>query len=111
MSIGEGDDMVERRKRDWGGGAHTFMGFQVTLSHIHGLSGHNFIGFQVSDSALYVDVVVVVVAVDIVVAAEPIMETFWMIKVFSKDYYTAVCITDCQVSDPAGKKASGKCSN
>ena len=66
-------------------------------------------GFQVSDSAPYVVIAVVlavvVVAVDIVVVAEPIMEAYWMIKVFFNDHYT-----DCQVSDPAGKKASGKCS-
>ena len=34
-----------------------------------------------------------------------IIETFWMIKVFCNDHYT-----DCQVSDPAGKEASGDCS-
>ena len=78
---------------------------EPTLSWAFRSHFHTFMGFQLSDSALYL-VVVVVVAIDIVVAAEPILETFWMIKVFSNDYFT-----DCQVSDPAGKKASGKCSN
>ena len=65
MSMGEGADMVERRGRDWAGGAHSFLGFQVVVvvvvvvvecwsPHFLGLSGQH---------SLFAVVVVVVVVV------------------------------------------------
>ena len=38
MSTSEAQDAVERRHRDWGGGAHNVMGFQVLLKCIIALS-------------------------------------------------------------------------
>ena len=38
MSSSEAQDPVERRDRDWGGGAHNVMGFQVLLKCLFSLS-------------------------------------------------------------------------
>ena len=64
MSMGEGADMVERRGRDWGGGAHTFLGFQVVVVVVECWSPH-FLGLS-GQHSLFVDAVVVVVVVVVV---------------------------------------------
>ena len=38
MSNSEAQDAVERRDRDWGGGAHNVLGFQVLLKCLFSLS-------------------------------------------------------------------------
>ena len=114
MSTSEAQDAVERRHRDWGGGAHNVMGFQVLLKCLFSLSAfvqgffliveskHN----KWASSCFFLREMFSGLDLHIILSTEWVgaaKEYFSPCLLFISDF-----LVGGQVSDPIGKKTSGQ---
>ena len=112
MSTSEAQDPVERPDRDWGGGAHNVMGFQVLLKCLFSLSafvqGFFLLLNQSTTNGLpavffFAKCFLVLI---FTLSFQP-SELEQLRNIFSLPFIESDFLVGGQVSDPIGKKTSG----
>ena len=112
MSTSEAQDPVERRDRDWGGGAHNVMGFQVLLKCLFSLSAFVQGFFLLLNQSTRNGLPGVFSSRNVFWSWSshyPFNRLTWSSKgvFFSLPFIKSDFLVGGQVSDPIGKKTSG----